>query len=96
MSHSQPSPRTQQSTRPAKARSTDWLREWTLPGIYLLAFAASGWLILIANLFPIARYTDWIFPVVQDMAGLAASTLLLVVLGLTPYALRQLLRRPPN
>lgn len=96
MSRSRPSPPAQQSTRPANARSADWLREWTLPGIYLLAFAASGWLILIANLFPVARYTDWIFPVVQDKAGLAASTLLLVVLGLTPYALRQLLRRSPH
>lgn len=79
---------------PRSNSATDWLRELTLPGIYLLAFAVTGWLILIANLFPIARYTEWIFPEVQDKAGLAVSTLLLLVLGLTPYAIRQLLRRP--
>lgn len=69
------------------------LRDLGLPGLYTLIFAISGWLILLANLFPVAKDRGWIFPVVDDVAGLAASTILLLVLSLTPYALRQMIRR---
>lgn len=65
----------------------------TTPGLYLLALAICGWLILVANLFGFAGRSGWIFPPVSDLAGLAASTLLLAVLGLTPPALKQLFRR---
>jgi hypothetical protein len=63
----------------------------TIPGLYLLVFAACGWLILIANMFGVAGRAGWIVPVVDDIPGLAASTMLLAVLGLTPLALSQLL-----
>ena len=56
----------------------------------LLALAAMGWLILIANLFGIAGTGGWIFPRVDDLAGLAASVLLFAVLAATPAALRAL------
>ena len=62
----------------------------TMPGLYLLVFAVCGWLILVANLFGIAGRSGWIFPPVTDLAGLAASILLMAVLGLTPMALRQI------
>ena len=71
-----------------KAGTTDAL---TMPGIYLLVFAFCGWLILMANMFGIAGPSGWVFPVVNDIAGMAASTVLMLVLGLTPLALRQLL-----
>jgi hypothetical protein len=63
----------------------------TIPGLYLIVFAACGWLILIANMFGVAGRAGWIVPVVDDIPGLAASTVVLAVLGLTPMALRQLL-----
>lgn len=65
----------------------------TIPGLYLLVLAGCGWLVLIANLFGIAGASGWIFPVVADIPGLAASTALLGVMGLTPIALRQLVSR---
>jgi len=65
----------------------------TLPGLYLVLFAACGWLILIANLFGIAGKSGWIFPVVEDIPGLGASTVLCLPLGLTPLAIRQALRQ---
>jgi len=61
----------------------------TLPGLYLVVFAVCGWLILIANLFGVAGKTGWIFPTVDDIPGLAASTILCLLLGLTPMAVRQ-------
>lgn len=64
-----------------------------MPGVYLLVFATLGWVILIANLFGVAGRSGWIFPVVTDIPGLAASTLLLGLLGLTPLALKQLFHR---
>ena len=76
-----------------RSPSTFSLRDLGLPGIYLLVFAISGWLVLVANLFPIAKASGWIFPVVEDVAGLAASTILLLVLSLTPFALRHLFQR---
>lgn len=63
----------------------------TMPGIYLLVFAFCGWLILMANMFGIAGASGWVFPVVNDIPGMAASTVLMLVLGLTPLAFRQLL-----
>lgn len=63
-----------------------------MPGLYLLVLAGCGWLILMANMFGFAGATGWIFPQVTDISGLAASTLLLALLGLTPLALRQLIR----
>lgn len=62
------------------------------PWSYLAAFAVCGWLILIANMFGMAGVTGWIFPVVDDLAGLAASTLILLIIALTPIAVGQLLR----
>lgn len=56
----------------------------------LLVLAACGWLILVANLFGITDRRGWVFPVVEDVPGLAASTLLLAILGLTPPACRHL------
>jgi hypothetical protein len=61
----------------------------TMPGLYLLVFASCGWLILMANMFGIAGRSGWIFPVVDDIAGLAGSTVFLALIGLTPLALRQ-------
>ncbi|MFO7725852.1 MAG: hypothetical protein R6V45_09920 [Oceanipulchritudo sp.] len=60
------------------------------PVIFLLVLAACGWLILIANMFGFAGLSGWIFPVVEDIPGLAASTILIALLGLTPLALRHL------
>lgn len=60
------------------------------PWSYLVAFAVCGWLILIANLFGLAGKAGWIFPVVDDLTGLTASTLILLVLALTPIAVGQL------
>lgn len=65
----------------------------TLPGLYLVVFAICGWLILIANLFGIAGKAGWIFPRVEDIPGLAASTVLCLLLGMTPLAIRQALGR---
>lgn len=62
------------------------------PVTFLLVLAACGWLILIANMFGLAGISGWIFPVVDDIPGLAASTLLIALIGLTPVALRQLFR----
>lgn len=59
-------------------------------GQYLLIFAVSGWLILIGNLFPIASNTGFIFPEVADLGGLIASILLLAVMALTPFAVRNI------
>jgi hypothetical protein len=63
-----------------------------------MVFSVCGWFVLVANLFGFAGRSGWIFPAVADVPGLAASTLLLAVLGLTPLALRQILRRkePPE
>ena len=61
-------------------------------GLYLLVFAACGWVVLIANLFGFAGRSGWIFPVVNDIAGFSASILLLAVIGLTPLAVRQLFK----
>lgn len=69
-------------------KRTGWTRLGA-PGLYLLVFALCGWLILIANLFGVAGRSGWIFPKVDDIAGLASSTILLLFLGLTPFALRQ-------
>ena len=76
-----------------KGKTPPVATQLTTPGLYLLVFAVCGWLVLVANLFGIAGRSGWIFPPVPDVAGLAASTLLLAVLGLTPFALRQLFRR---
>ncbi|NDV63312.1 hypothetical protein G0Q06_12675 [Puniceicoccales bacterium CK1056] len=61
----------------------------TIPGLYLLVFGLCGWLVLIANLFGIAGRSGWIFPAVEDIAGLGGSTVLLLLIGLTPLAIRQ-------
>ena len=61
----------------------------TMPGTYLLVFAFCGWLVLIANMFGIAGKSGWIFPAIEDISGLAGSTVLLALLGLTPLAIRQ-------
>jgi hypothetical protein len=63
----------------------------TIPGLYLMIFALCGWLVLIANMFGFAGASGWIFPVVTDIPGLAASTLFLALLGLTPLAVKQVL-----
>lgn len=60
--------------------------------IYLLISAACGWVILIGNLFPLAVRTNGIVPAVQDLTGLILSSLLLLILALTPVAIRQTLR----
>jgi len=62
------------------------------PVIFLLVLAACGWLILIANMFGLAGVSGWIFPEVDDIPGLAASTILIALIGLTPVALQQLFR----
>lgn len=61
-----------------------------LPSSFLIAFAVCGWLILLGNLFPIARATTGIFPVVDDLAGLIMSTLIFLILGLTPAMIRSM------
>jgi hypothetical protein len=63
---------------------------------YLISFAACGWLILVANLFPLARSTNGIFPVVDDLTGLVLSTLLLLILAMTPVAFRQMIGSGPS
>ena len=68
------------------------LSELGTVGLYLLVFAACGWLVLIANLFGFAGRSGWLFPVVNDIAGFSASILLLAVIGLTPFAVRQLFK----
>lgn len=60
-----------------------------LPSLYLLAFVLCGWLILVGNLFPLAQTTEGIVPVVDDLAGLTASTLLLAIIALTPIVVRR-------
>lgn len=82
----------QVSMKSKSARSVFSATAITIPGLYLLVFALCGWLVLIANLFGIAGASGWIFPSVTDLAGLAASTVLLALLGLTPLALRQLVK----
>lgn len=77
----------------AKPRIQPTLAALTTPGLYLLVFAACGWLVLIANLFGVAGRSGWIFPEVGDIAGLAGSTVLLLLLGLTPLAIRQTFSR---
>jgi hypothetical protein len=81
------------NTTPAKpAKSVLSATAVTMPGLYLLVFALCGWLVLIANMFGIAGKSGWIFPAVVDIPGLAASTVLLAFLGLTPLAIRQLVK----
>lgn len=74
---------------PKSSKRGSVLKSLTIPGLYLLLFAACGWLVLIANMFGIAGASGWIFPVVTDIPGLAASTLFLALLGLTPLAFKQ-------
>jgi hypothetical protein len=81
-------------SRKRKSRGPGWIQGLTLPGLYLLVLAASGWLILIANLFGFAGRSGWIFPAVEDLPGLILSTLLLAIAGLTPMAIRQAFRAP--
>jgi hypothetical protein len=45
-----------------------------------------------ANLFGFAGRSGWIFPPVENIAGLAMSTLLLAFMGMTPAAIRQALK----
>ncbi|MGC9450313.1 MAG: hypothetical protein ACP5I4_02605 [Oceanipulchritudo sp.] len=75
-----------------KRKEAGIAEEATTPGLYLIVLAVSGWLILIANLFGVAGRSGWIFPPVEDLAGLAMSTLLLAILGMTPAALRHLFK----
>lgn len=75
---------------PEKKKKESTVDTLTLPGIYLLVLGFCGWLILMANMFGIAGTSGWFFPVVQDIPGMAASTALMVVLGLAPLALRQI------
>lgn len=64
----------------------------TQPGLYLLILAGCGWLILIANLFGFAGASGWLFPETDDIPGLTLSILLLLILGLTPLAVKQMVR----
>jgi hypothetical protein len=73
-----------------KAKQASILTSLTIPGLYLIIFAVCGWLVLIANMFGFAGASGWIFPVVTDIPGLAASTVFLALLGLTPLAFKQL------
>jgi hypothetical protein len=57
---------------------------------YLLVYAACGWLVLMGNLFHLDDKTGWLFPEVEDLAALTASSLLLAVLALTPAAFKAL------
>ena len=66
------------------------LEALTAPGLYLLVFAVCGWLVLMANMFGFAGAAGWIFPIVTDIPGLAASTVFLALLGMTPLAFKQL------
>jgi hypothetical protein len=65
------------------------LTSLTIPGLYLIVFAICGWLVMIANMFGFAGTSGWIFPQVTDIPGLAASTVFLAMLGLTPLAFKQ-------
>lgn len=70
------------------------LADLTLVGLYCGAFALCGWLVLIANLFHLDDNSTWLFPTVDDLPGLIASILVLAIIALLPYALRQLFRKP--
>lgn len=74
-----------------KPRKSSVLTTLTIPGLYLIIFALCGWLILVANMFGFAGKSGWIFPAVADIPGLAASTVFLALLGLTPLAVKQAL-----
>jgi uncharacterized RDD family membrane protein YckC len=76
---------------PKKRKKESILSSLTIPGLYLIIFAVCGWLVLMANMFGFAGASGWIFPVVTDIPGLAASTIFLALLGLTPLAIKQVL-----
>jgi uncharacterized RDD family membrane protein YckC len=76
---------------PKKRKKESILSSLTIPGLYLIIFAVCGWLVLMANMFGFAGASGWIFPVVADIPGLAASTIFLALLGLTPLAIKQVL-----
>ena len=58
---------------------------------FILTLGACGWLIVVANLFRIAERSRWVFPFVDDLAGLMTTTLILIVVGLSPLAIRMML-----
>lgn len=60
---------------------------------FILTLAACGWLIVVANLFRIAERSRWVFPFVEDLPGLMTTTLMLIVVGLSPLAIRMMLGR---
>ena len=50
-------------------------------------------------MFGLAGLTGWIFPVIDDIPGLALSTLLIALIGLAPVGLRQVFpgkKLPPS
>ena len=67
-----------------------------MPGFFCLLLAACGFLIVVANLLGLPQSTRMLFPAVRDLPALMSSTLLLTVLGLTPYVIKSAFTpRPP-
>lgn len=59
---------------------------------FVLILAASGWVVSVVNLMHLAERSGWIVPVVDDLPSLLVSTLLMIILGLTPTAFRVLVQ----
>lgn len=78
----------------SSSNSFSLIQSLGLIGTYCLAFAGCGWLVLIANFLGISGKAGWIFPVVNDLPGLIASVLFLLVVALTPFTIRQLFNPP--
>ena len=68
----------------------------TMPGLFALVLAGCGFAIVVANLLGLPRATQMLFPQVVDLPALMSSTLLLLVIGMTPLAIRMLRTPTPK
>jgi len=73
------------------------IRALTMPGFFCLLLAFCGFTVVVANLLGLPQSTQMIFPAVRDLPALMSSTLLLAVVGLTPYVVKSVFApRPPR
>ncbi|MCC5833987.1 MAG: cytochrome c biogenesis protein ResB [Opitutales bacterium] len=59
---------------------------------FVLILAASGWIVSVVNLMHLAERSGWMIPVVDDLPSLLVSTLLVIIAGLTPVAVRMVIQ----